>query len=124
MTRSKDNSAQRHILCRIRENHQQETTKSTLDSLQMKHEGNTQDKETKARALIQKFKAYKMKEDESVKMCFPDVSCRTDVPNNGYTTSDYLRRIIKSLLSKWRPMVITLKWQRKSQTILRKFRRR
>src|ERR1044072_9327460 len=42
-----------------------ETAKSIFDSLQMTHEGNTQVKETKALALIQKYEAFKMEEDES-----------------------------------------------------------
>src|ERR1044072_6098934 len=43
-----------------------ETTKSIFDSLQMTHEGNSQVKETKALALIQKYEAFRMDEDESV----------------------------------------------------------
>src|ERR1044072_1902108 len=43
-----------------------ETAKSIFDSLQMTHEGNTQVKETKALALIQKYEAFRMEEDESV----------------------------------------------------------
>lgn len=36
----------------------------------MTHEGNTQVKETKALALIQKYEDFKMEEDESVKTMF------------------------------------------------------
>lgn len=31
------------------------------------------------------------------------------VLNKGYTTSDHVKKIIKTLPKKWRPMVITLK---------------
>src|ERR1044072_4509414 len=41
-----------------------ETAKSIFDSLQMTHEGNTQVKETKALALIQKYEAFRMEEEE------------------------------------------------------------
>lgn len=42
------------------------TTKSIFDSLKMTHEGNAQVKETKVLALIQKFEAFKIKDDEIV----------------------------------------------------------
>ena len=41
-----------------------------FDSLRMKHEGNTQVKETKALALIQKYEAFKMEEDEIIETMF------------------------------------------------------
>src|ERR1044072_6581037 len=47
-----------------------ETAKSIFDSLQMIHESNTQVKETKALALIQKYEAFRMEEDESVETMF------------------------------------------------------
>ena len=47
-----------------------ETAKSIYDSLQMTHEGNTQVKETKALALIQKYEAFRMEEQESVETMF------------------------------------------------------
>src|ERR1044072_1526294 len=43
-----------------------ETAKSIYDSLQMTHEGNTQVKETKALALLQKYEAFRMEDNESV----------------------------------------------------------
>ena len=47
-----------------------ETTKEILDSLRMTHEGNSQVKETKALALIQKYEAFKMEYDEAVEVMF------------------------------------------------------
>src|ERR1044072_8871282 len=52
------------------------------------------------------------------------ISRWTQILNIGYPTSNYMRRFIRSLPSKWRPMVTTSMWQRKSQKILRKSRRR
>src|ERR1044072_5292743 len=46
------------------------TAKSIYDSLQMTHEENTQVKETKALALIQKYEAFRMEEQESVEAMF------------------------------------------------------
>lgn len=43
-----------------------DTAKSIFDSLRMTHEGNTQVKETKVLALIQKHEAFKMKNEEIV----------------------------------------------------------
>ena len=43
-----------------------ETVKSIFDSLQMTHEGNAQVRETKALALIQKYEAFKMEDDETI----------------------------------------------------------
>ena len=51
--------------------------------------------------------------DEFLENVFFQMTSRwTQALNKGCTTSDYLRRIIRSLLSKWRPMVTTPKWQR------------
>ena len=47
-----------------------ESAKSIFDSLKMTHEGNDQVKETKALTLIQKYEAFKMEDDESVKVMF------------------------------------------------------
>ena len=52
-----------------------ETVKSIFDSLQMTHEGNAQVKETKALALVQKYEAFRMEEDESVETMFQDSKC-------------------------------------------------
>src|ERR1044072_3113432 len=47
-----------------------ETAKSIFDSLHMTHERNSQVKETKALALIQKYEAFRMEEEESVETMF------------------------------------------------------
>lgn len=41
-----------------------------FESMKMTHKGNTQVKETKALALIQKYEAFKMEEDETVETVF------------------------------------------------------
>jgi hypothetical protein len=43
-----------------------ETAKEILNSLRMTHEGNSQVKETEALALIQKYEAFKMEDDEAI----------------------------------------------------------
>src|ERR1044072_6362961 len=89
-----------------------ETVKSIYDSLVMTHEGNLQVKETKALALVQKYEAFKMEDHESVEaMCsrFQMLIAGLRVLNKGYSTSDHVKKIIRSLPTKWRPMVTALK---------------
>src|ERR1044072_8194459 len=89
-----------------------ETAKSIFDSLQMTHEGNTQVKETKALALIQKYEAFRMEEDESVETMFSRFQMLVAglrVLNKGYSTAYHVKKIIISLPAKWRPMVTALK---------------
>src|ERR1044072_6054850 len=89
-----------------------ETAKCIFDSLQMTHEGNTQVKETKALALIQKYEAFRMNEDESVETMFSRFQMLVAglrVLDKGYSTADHVKKIIRSLPAKWRPMVTALK---------------
>src|ERR1044072_106045 len=89
-----------------------ETAKSIYDSLVMTHEGNNQVKETKALALLQKYEAFKMEDNESVEKMFSRFQILVaglKVLNKGYNTADHVKKIIRSLPSKWRPMVTTLK---------------
>jgi hypothetical protein len=43
-----------------------DSAKSIFNSLRMTHEGNVKVKETNALALIQKYEAFKMEDDEKV----------------------------------------------------------
>ena len=89
-----------------------ETAKSIFDSLQMNHKGNAQVKETKALTLIQKYKAFRMEEDESVETMFSRFQMLVvglEVLDKQYTTADHVKKIIRSLPVKWRPMVTALK---------------
>ncbi|XP_050902009.1 uncharacterized protein LOC127109476 [Lathyrus oleraceus] len=89
-----------------------DSTKSIFHSLRITHEENEQVKKTNALSLIQKYEAFKMKEDET----FDDIFSRFQtlvvglkVLNKGYTTSYHVKKIIRSLPNKWRPMVTELK---------------
>lgn len=69
-------------------------------------------KETKAMALIQKYEAFKIEEEESVEAMFSRFQILVaglKVLDKGYSTSDHVKKIIRSLLKKWRPMVTSLK---------------
>ena len=83
-----------------------------FESLKMVHEGNTQVKETKALALIRKYEAFKMEEDETIETMFSRFQILVagiKVLEKGYSTADHVKKIIKILPKKWRPMVTTLK---------------
>ncbi|XP_058732645.1 uncharacterized protein LOC131604203 [Vicia villosa] len=89
-----------------------ETAKSIFDSLKMNHEGNSQVKETMALTLIQKYEAFKMEEEEFVETMFSRFQILVaglKVLEKGYSNSDHVKKIIRSLPAKWRPMVTALK---------------
>lgn len=53
-----------------------------------------------------------MEDDEMIEemfLRFQTLVAGLKVLNKGYTTSDHVKKIIKTLPKKWRPMVITLK---------------
>ena len=79
-----------------------------FDSLRMTHEGNIQVKETKALSLIQKYEAFKMEESVSIETMFSRFQilvASLKVLDKGYSTADHVKKIIRSLPKKWRPMV-------------------
>lgn len=89
-----------------------EASHDIFESLKMTHEGNSQVKETKALALIQKYEAFRMEKEESVESMFSrfqTLVAGLEVLDKGYSTSDHVKKIIKSLPKKWRPMVTALK---------------
>ncbi|XP_058742377.1 uncharacterized protein LOC131614855 [Vicia villosa] len=88
-----------------------ETAKSIFDSLQMNHEGNAQVRETKALALIQKYEAFKMEDDDTIEEMFSrfqTLAAGLRVLDKEYSTTDHVKKIIRSLPKKWRPMVTAL----------------
>lgn len=51
------------------------SAKSIFDSLRMTHEGNAKVKETKALALIHKYEAFRMEDDELLRLCSQSFRC-------------------------------------------------
>src|SRR3954465_11266591 len=89
-----------------------ETAYDIYESLKMTHEGNAQVKETKALALIQKYEAFKMEEDEDIEKMFSRFQTLTAglrVLDKGYTKADHVKKIIRSLPRRWGPMVTAFK---------------
>src|SRR3954464_11021306 len=92
-----------------------ETAHDIFESLKMTHEGNAQVKETKALALIQKYEAFKMEEDENIEAMFSRFQTLTAglrVLDKGYTKADHVKKIIRSLPRRWGPMVTAFKMPR------------
>src|SRR3954469_127832 len=76
------------------------TAHDIFESLKMTHEGNAQVKETKALALIQKYEAFKMEDDEEIEKMFSRFQTLTAglrVLDKGYTKADHVKKIIRSL---------------------------
>ncbi|XP_050915187.1 uncharacterized protein LOC127130162 [Lathyrus oleraceus] len=89
-----------------------DTAKSIFDYLRMAHEGNSHVKETKALALIQKYEAFKTEGEEIVEnmfLRFQTLIAGLKVLNKGYSTTDHVKKIIKSLPKSYRPMITALK---------------
>src|SRR3954463_12703337 len=89
-----------------------ETVHDIYESLKMTHEGNAQVKETKALALIQKYEAFKMEDGEDIEKMFSRFQTLTAglrVLDKGYTKVDHVKKIIRSLLRRWGPMVTAFK---------------
>ena len=89
-----------------------DTTHDMFESLKMTHEGNTQVKESKALALVQKYEAFKVEESESIEAMFSRFQTLITglrVLNKGYTKADHVKKIIRSLPRRWAPMVTAFK---------------
>src|ERR1051325_3450529 len=85
-----------------------DTAHDIFESLGMSHEGNAEVKETKALALIQNYEAFKMEEGESIEAMFSRFQTLTAglrVLYKDYTNVDHVKKIIRSLLRRWAPMV-------------------
>src|SRR4051812_20187148 len=89
-----------------------ETAYDIYESLKMTHKGNAQVKETKALALIQKYEAFKMEDNEDIEKKFSRFQTLTTglrVMNKGYTKADHVNKIIRSLPRRWGSMVTAFK---------------
>lgn len=69
-------------------------------------------KRQKALALIPKYESLKMEKDEMVEEMlskFQTLVAGLKVLNKCYTTTDHVKKIIRSLPKKWRPMMTAIK---------------
>ena len=87
------------------------TAKSIYDSLCSTYEGNKQVQEAKATLLIQQYELFRMKDDETIESMysrFKILVAGLQVLKRSYTTSDHVRKILRSLPSRWRPKVTAI----------------
>ncbi|WJX51802.1 25S rRNA (cytosine(2870)-C(5))-methyltransferase [Trifolium repens] len=87
------------------------TAKSIYDSLCSTYKGNKQVQEAKATLLIQQYELFRMKDDENIESMysrFKILVAGLQVLKRSYTTSDHVRKILRSLPSRWRPKVTAI----------------
>ncbi|WJX12733.1 hypothetical protein P8452_03195 [Trifolium repens] len=87
------------------------TAKSIYDSLCSTYEGNKQVQEAKTTLLIQQYELFRMKDDENIESMysrFKILVAGLQVLKRSYTTSDHVRKILRSLPSRWRPKVTAI----------------
>jgi hypothetical protein len=80
-----------------------DSAKFIFDSLRITHKGNAQVKEIKALALIQKYGAFRMEDDETVETMFSRFQMLVaglKVLDKGYSIADHIKKIIRSLPKK------------------------
>ena len=87
------------------------TAKGIYDSLCSSYDGNKQVQEAKATLLIQQYELFRMKEDENIESMFSRFKVLVaglKVLKRSYTTSDHVKKILRSLPAKWRPKVTAI----------------
>ncbi|KAK2434968.1 gag-protease polyprotein [Trifolium repens] len=87
------------------------TAKSIYDSLCSTYEGNKQVQEAKATLLIQQYELFRMKDNENIESMysrFKILVAGLQVLKRSYTTSDHVRKILRSLPLRWRPKVTAI----------------
>lgn len=84
------------------------TAKSIFDSLCSTYEGNQQVNEVKENLLVQQYKLFKMKDDEDIETMvsrFQTLVSIRHVLSECYTTTDRVKKILRSHPVRWRPKV-------------------
>lgn len=87
------------------------TTKTIFESLCTTYERNKQVRETKANLLVQQYELFKMKMDGDIKIMFSRFQTRVfglQVLNKSYTTSNHVKKILRSLPIRYRPKILDI----------------
>lgn len=82
-----------------------------FESLVATYEGNQQVKEAKANLLVQQYELSRMKEDEDIETMFSRFQVlvfRLKLLNKSCTTYDHVKKILRSLLVRYRPKVTVI----------------
>ncbi|XP_043714735.1 uncharacterized protein LOC122663095 [Telopea speciosissima] len=89
-----------------------ESAKEILDTFIVSYEGTTQIKESKIDKLVTEYELFKMLENETIAdifLRFINIINKLKGLGKTYTKSENMRKILRSLLSKWRLKVTTIK---------------
>ncbi|MCI06170.1 aspartyl-tRNA synthetase, partial [Trifolium medium] len=81
------------------------SAKSMWDSLCCTYEGNEHVQEAKVNLVVHQYETFKMKEDEDIITMFArfqTITSRLQDVKRSYTVSDHLKKILRSLPSKWK----------------------
>ncbi|XP_073219618.1 uncharacterized protein [Cicer arietinum] len=84
---------------------------SIYDALVLTYEGCKQIQEAKANLLVRKYELFYMEEDEDIETMFSRFHTLVSwlkVLQKSYTTVDHVKKILRSLSSKWRPNITTI----------------
>ena len=87
------------------------TAKDIWNTLEATHEGTNQVKESKISMLVHKYELFKMKHDESIKQMytrFTDIINDLSSLGKEYTTSEMVRKILRSLPKQWEAKVTAI----------------
>jgi len=87
------------------------TAKRIFESMCSTYKGNQQLKEDKANLLVQQYELFIMKDDQDIEvMCsrFQTLVSGLQVLNKSCTTLDHVKKILRSLPTKWRPKVTAI----------------
>ncbi|KAL5545088.1 hypothetical protein UlMin_008872 [Ulmus minor] len=87
------------------------TAKDIWNTLEVTHEGTNQVKESKISMLVHKYELFKMKHDESIKQMytrFTDIINDLSSLGKEYTTSEMVRKILRSLPKQWEAKVTAI----------------
>jgi len=85
------------------------TAKAMFASLCSNYEGDKKVKEAKATTLVQQYELFKMKDDEDIETMysrFQTLVSRLQILKKSYIDVDHVKKILRSLLAKWRLKVI------------------
>jgi len=81
------------------------TAKAMFASLCSNYEGDKKVKEAKATTLVQQYELFKMKDDEDIETMysrFQTLVSRLQILKKSYIDVDHVKKILRSLLAKWR----------------------
>jgi len=87
------------------------TAKAMFASLCANYEGSKKVREAKTFILVQQYKLFKMKDDETIEEMysrFQTLVSGLQILKKSYVASDHVSQILRSLPARWRPKVTAI----------------